>query len=328
MPESAQLLQTARRAARRLRARLRQPAPGLILAYHRVASSPLDPHRLCVSEDHFRGHMLALHDRWHPVRLTDIPKLVSSPRFKSPPFVAVTFDDGYVDNLETALPILEEAGVPATVFITVNNMDTGTPYWWDYLAAVLIRVELSVRAIDLRVSGSAWTHDLTTFAAREQAHAGLQQMLTGLPAAEIDEVLAQLTGQCGLDVPGVGITGVPMTREEVRKLSASPLIDIGSHGLSHANLTAIPRSDVDAETFVAKKTLERVAGQPVLSFSYPFGFCDEAAGDAVVTAGYAVACTLGGAVRSTSDRHRYGRLLVRDWPASVLEASMHRYLST
>ena len=119
-----------------------------------------------------------------------------------------------------------------------------------------------------------------------------------------------------------------MTPDEVGALSASPLIDIGSHGLSHANLIALPRPVVDAEACAARETLERVTGQPVLSFSYPFGFCDEAASAAVVAAGYAVACEFGGAVRSTTDRHHYGRLLVRDWSASLLEASMHQYLST
>ena len=56
--------------------------------------------------------------------------------------IALTFDDGYEDNLLDALPLLEEFEIPATFFLTTGGLARAAPYWWDVLEAA--NVELAV----------------------------------------------------------------------------------------------------------------------------------------------------------------------------------------
>jgi peptidoglycan/xylan/chitin deacetylase (PgdA/CDA1 family) len=50
--------------------------------------------------------------------------------------VVVTFDDGYVDNLRNALPILERLRVPATLFVATGPVESQRPFWWDEFSAL------------------------------------------------------------------------------------------------------------------------------------------------------------------------------------------------
>ena len=58
--------------------------------------------------------------------------------------VAVTFDDGYVDNLKFAKPRLESAGVPATVFVTTGQIGRAGEFWWDELARIVLGSQAAI----------------------------------------------------------------------------------------------------------------------------------------------------------------------------------------
>ena len=106
----------------------------LILLYHRVANAEPGPHAnvsgLSVTPEHFEQQLAVLRRRFAPLRLRDL--LESPPRFRHPA-VAVTFDDGYADNLHAALPLLERFGIPATFFVTSGMLGGQREFWWDTL---------------------------------------------------------------------------------------------------------------------------------------------------------------------------------------------------
>ena len=52
--------------------------------------------------------------------------------------VIITFDDGYADNFHTALPLLQEADCPATVFVTAGKIGAERDFWWDELERVIL----------------------------------------------------------------------------------------------------------------------------------------------------------------------------------------------
>src|SRR6185295_12149507 len=107
-----------------------------VLLYHRVASHEPDVHRLCVPPEAFRAQMELLARELDPV---DLGELVEGARAGSVPerAVAVTFDDGYLDALETASPILAELGIPATFFVCTDGLDDPGEAWWDRLERAL-----------------------------------------------------------------------------------------------------------------------------------------------------------------------------------------------
>ena len=125
------------------------PKP-LILMYHRIADEILDPWALAVSPVHFEEQLSVLRRTRHPFPLTEFAAgLVSG---TLPNSVALTFDDGYVDNLEFAKPRLVAADVPATVFLITGYIDNLEPFWWDTVAALILS-EKTLPDLELTVGG-------------------------------------------------------------------------------------------------------------------------------------------------------------------------------
>lgn len=104
--------------------------PGtLILLYHRVAEvDRRGGYRLAVSAANVRAQLEALLPALRPLRLRDAAAALRAGR----PLrgFAVTFDDGYADNLDV-LPILEELEIPATLFVTTGFLGSQEPFAWD-----------------------------------------------------------------------------------------------------------------------------------------------------------------------------------------------------
>ncbi len=101
----------------------------IILTYHRVADVTEDPHQLAVSPQNFEAQIQYLKENYCAVSLAEIIEHLRNKTLRKN-MVAVTFDDGYADNLYQALPILEKYNVPATIFVTSNFVGT-SGYPWD-----------------------------------------------------------------------------------------------------------------------------------------------------------------------------------------------------
>lgn len=102
----------------------------IILLYHRVENTKNDPHQLCVSPENFYKQIRFLKENFRVVPLVQLAGEVRSKKLKNKT-VAVTFDDGYADNLHNALPILQEHNIPATIFITADHIGSDKPFYWD-----------------------------------------------------------------------------------------------------------------------------------------------------------------------------------------------------
>ena len=120
----------------RLSRRIQRHLPGRagVLAYHRIGHPGCDPWHLAVSPIHFDEQLGVLQRLG---RITPLAELIGLSVVRRLPHVrpqfAVTFDDGYVDNLRDAVPTLERHGAAATVFIASGLLDQPS-YWWDVLA--------------------------------------------------------------------------------------------------------------------------------------------------------------------------------------------------
>jgi peptidoglycan/xylan/chitin deacetylase (PgdA/CDA1 family) len=257
----------ARSAARRIERRM--PGRAAVLAYHRVASVDVDPWELSVAPTNFGAQLGVLRDHGTVRRLDEL--LAESPaarvRVARPQF-AVTFDDGYVDNLDTALPILEAAGVPATVFIAPGLLGR-TSYWWDVLAALVLggeseptRVLEAAAQIGIVAAGSS---AVDARAVHDLLHSRL--ILRHVDAIEAD--LGRLAAALGVDVPAPDAR--PMTTAEMTTLAAHPLIDIGVHTMTHPRLPDLAAADARAEMHECAHRLDELVGPRRWVLAYPYG---------------------------------------------------------
>ena len=120
------MIETAKRLLYRtpLGGRLRPRA--VVLLYHRIATPATDPHRQAVPPAVFDSHLELLRREYHVAALPDVVGRSYQDRT-----VAVSFDDGYADNLTAAYPIAARLGVPITVFVAVQPVLDGRPFPWD-----------------------------------------------------------------------------------------------------------------------------------------------------------------------------------------------------
>ena len=128
-----------RRAGSRLRGlprKGRSNAP-FVLLYHRISEPSSDP-QLALGSRAVLSTLISVRARtYQPLKLGELLARVRD-REPTDRCLALTFDDGYADNLLQAKPLLEKRGIPATVFATTAHVQNQRPFWWDELARRLL----------------------------------------------------------------------------------------------------------------------------------------------------------------------------------------------
>lgn len=328
-----------RRAARRLQRRWARR--GLILMYHRVGEDGADPWGLRVSPAHFAEHLDVLARRAHPVSLSRMARALSGRPLRRA--VAVTFDDGYADNLHRARPLLDRHDVPATVFLTTGGLGAAREFWWDALEQVVLHDRPLPDALDLPVGGAPfrWTSGGDTRGqaaapgwrcwedpptARHALYRGLWARLQPQPAAARWDALGALARWAGVD-----LTVRPALRtlrdDEVPTLADGRLVDAGAHTVTHPPLDTLSEAEQRGEIVQSKRDLEDRLGRPVAAFSYPHGQYTADTVGVVREAGFAYACTTAPApVQRGADLLRLPRLFVEDWSGEAFDRVLQRHL--
>jgi len=279
-----------------------------IICYHRVCERD-NGTGLSVSPAQLSEQLAALSSSGPPATLEQIAS-GSAPKNA----FAVTFDDGYADNLQLALPILEAAGVPATFFISTTHVRDGSPFWWDELALLLGAAADDGRkraVLELRCAGELRSWSPSDVAQAEECRRHLVGWLQPQTPEEIKGVVAQLREWFGPDAPPPPQADRPMTIDELRTLAASPLATIGAHTQTHPCLRAATPERRAAELAGSRDDLTEWLGEPPTTFAYPFGVwgvdVDLEVTQAAEAAGYKAAVVNGpGPIRPT--RFALGRV--------------------
>jgi peptidoglycan/xylan/chitin deacetylase (PgdA/CDA1 family) len=190
-----------------------------------------------------------------------------------PDAVAVTFDDGYADNLRHALPALQRAGVPATVFVATGHVASGAGFWWDTVLRLLCAAPASDRpplAISLGDDTRAWP--ARTGAERERARRGIHGWLQARPPVQLAAALAQLGAWAHADPAATPDRDRPLTVAELRELAAAGPVTLGAHTRTHRSLAPVPARDAARGARPPRgDDLERWTGRRPAAASYPFG---------------------------------------------------------
>jgi peptidoglycan/xylan/chitin deacetylase (PgdA/CDA1 family) len=308
---------------RALSGRSKGATTGVILLYHRVADAPVaDPFRLCVSPGRFEQQLRALTRTWPIVPLSELVD-ASTDGGAREQAVVVTFDDGYVDNLEQAQPIAASLDLPLTVFVTGGPIVSGRRFWWDELVDLLWQPDDRPRSLTVELGGRARSFPLYTEAQRAKACAQLHRSLRPLDEADrralLDGIARQLAAQ-----PVAG-GGRPMTIAELKRLAEAPGVTVGAHTMRHQALSSLSPAERITELRESKRFLQETLLRPVDFFSYPFGQARDVGADsrrAVAEAGYRAACTtVQEPVRKGQSQYALPRLTVYDEPADTV---LHR----
>ena len=263
-----------RTGARRGLAALRRRAAGgtrvLIVAYHRVVPD-FDELRqrvipaLLTSVETFERQLELLARSYRLAPLGEALDVLAGRAVSERDICAVTFDDGYADFHEHALPVLQRLGVPATLYISSGYLEASEPLLHDRLYAALRKVERDpVKAVNRLLE-------------RSNRAACLQ--------AAVD-----LERELGTDPAGALADSRLLTWDELRSVHAAG-VQIGGHTIDHVCLHNEPYSEVVRQLRESKRRIEHELGAPVLDFAYPNGWYTSAALRALRETGYRSAVT-------------------------------------
>ncbi|MGE0784333.1 MAG: glycosyltransferase [Sandaracinaceae bacterium] len=309
----------------------------LVLLYHRTAELERDPHLLSVPPESFRRHLDVITQLGQPLSLTELAQGIERGAVPHRG-IAITFDDGYADNLLSAAGELRRFGVPATMFITSGQIGAQREFWWDAIDRLLLEsVELPdplvIEAGDRRLTYSLGEHARWSEAQLEKhrawnvldaesptpRHVAFREALDALrPLDDMarSAAIAQLTTAIGIE-RAARPSHRPMDVGELLLLGRDPLITIGAHTVTHAQLSALPMADQRAEIADSRAWLETTLDRRVGTFAYPFGSArdyDRTSVSLVRECGFSAACANEpGVVTTATDVLEIPRVMVLDW---------------
>ncbi|MBN1341187.1 MAG: polysaccharide deacetylase family protein [Phycisphaerae bacterium] len=268
-------------------------ARGMVLVYHEIlppgGRAPHTSTQMTLAD--FRAQLAFITSTCRVMALDAFLAALSERRLPSRACV-LTFDDGFRDNYEVALPVLREFGVPATFFVASGYVAAGRPYEADALHDILrlappqAQVELDLRPW----GGSPLQLSYSEEADRRFGYFKVAGIFKNqIPYTARREVIDYLADRFGVDRGSLALPAM-MTPEQVRGLAEAGMT-IGSHTEWHISLTADGPEEYARQLAGSRRTLEEMTGQPVGYFSYPFGdpqFCVSAR-ELVREAGYVAA---------------------------------------
>lgn len=177
--------------------------------------------------------------------------------------LAITFDDGYADNAEVALPILQRQGLAATFFVATGFLDGGRMF-----NDTVIECLRATRVADIDLS--EWglgSRDLGTEAQRRQAIDALLPKVKYMPLVEREQFLRRLLA---LAAEPLLPADLMMRSEQIVQLHQAGM-EIGGHTVNHPILRVLSDADAEAEIVKGRERLQSLIGAPVEVFAYPNG---------------------------------------------------------
>ena len=290
---------------------------GLILGYHQIAASSWDPLGMSIAPDCFRDQLQQLTRAYSVVGIEQLIDAAGSGLASSKGYAAVTFDDGYSSFSQHVLPVVEELGVPVTLFVTSEAVST--TFWWDSVVAALDPRSAGVDEFRLQVEGMGEIRGTSSLA---DATRLVRKLCGELERVDVG-IRRQVVDQCysrSLDVAQA------VTKEQLRVLADHPLVEIGSHGLSHTRLDTLDVEEQERELTASRKQLRALTGgERIVGVSYPHGAVDSQVARLVEHVGYQYGCgSRGGLVRGRTPRYR----LPRVWPPNVAGSEFTRWMSS
>ncbi len=294
--------------------------------YHRVAVLSYDPWGLAVSPNNFASQVRRMSRTNVVLSMRDFVTYYAEGRLPAKA-VAITFDDGYVDNLTEAVPILQAFRAPATLFLATGPMTGGRSYWWDELASIVFdpaplqgQVMIGQRQEQLTLGRAEaadaelrrWRAWNPPQSARQALYYQLWKELRVLPPATVNAAITELRELRG-EVQTA--SGRPMSAPEVKRLASDATFSLAGHTVDHADLPSMPDEEVSRQILQGRQQIAGLVGENVVGFAYPYGRFTEKTRHLVREAGFEWACTTeAGYVSQACDRFALPRLTAVDRP--------------
>ncbi len=322
--------------SRKLRTALEGRA--LVLMYHRVLpenripDSPSHP-GIIVSTGAFEMQMRCVRDRFHPITPEEFTTCIEMGQSFPPLSCLVTFDDGWADNREFALPILQQYGIRPLIFLATGFVGTDRRFWQESMTEAILGARRASRnnpglrsriEADPALAGAAALLNEDDGTARDEISRFVPAW-KNRSRKEIDTWVQRLESHLQEDKAPDGRRRHFLSWAEVEDMRSHGVV-FGSHGLDHRILTH-QETDAKHEIVEAGRLLAQRLGSAPEYFSYPNGNCNQEIAGLVRDEGYRVAFTTRrGHIAPGDDRFILKRNNIYDGGARTLPMFLARIL--
>lgn len=291
----------------------------VVLMYHRILP-PNDPRYvdeqpgMIVHPDTFDMHLRVAKRHFELVDLHAWLTAAENGEALPKRALAITFDDGWRDNLEYALPVLDRHDAPATIYLVSDMVGDDGNYWPEQLAAAIRLAQ--------DTSGSVWQSDafrwLIDIHPQADQAADIEAIDRAIVAAKnhFDDATLRERSRVMLEALGDPLRDQVrslLNWEEVGKMQAGGLITFGSHTVDHTRLTReLADTEMHRQVVSSQRALEQHLNVPVPLFCYPNGDHADKAVDLVSQHYASAVTTIAGWNRLDDDRFRFKRIGVHE----------------
>lgn len=248
-----------------------RPEGAIVLMYHSVSAGDdagwIDPAN-SVPVATFEEQMRFLSSRRRVVSMSELVSKLERGDEIAGGTVAITFDDGYLDNLQHAAPILQRYNLPATLYVPTGLIDRCETQWIDRLHGMV--EHRTAHSCELEGAG---TFDLRTPDQRGRFKRTVVDRLISADRAGRESVFASISGMLRPASPD-GSAAPPrrltMNWDEVRRWSRTPGLSVGVHTVEHVDLTACSAGTAEAEISGSIARANEMLESRVEHFSFPY----------------------------------------------------------
>jgi peptidoglycan/xylan/chitin deacetylase (PgdA/CDA1 family) len=187
-------------------------------------------------------------------------------------FACFTFDDGYRDNRDFALPVMREFDAPFTLYIASDFAEGTGRLWWIALEMAIARAS----SVEVKIGDIPTRLDTVTPASKQAAFDRLHDWLRALPGDhDIQREVGALCLRHGVDIAAI-CRDLCMSWDELKEFAQDALVGVGAHSITHCNLAKEGEEIAAQEMAVSRTRIESALERPVLHLAYPYGDQDAA----------------------------------------------------
>jgi peptidoglycan/xylan/chitin deacetylase (PgdA/CDA1 family) len=185
---------------------------------------------------------------------------------KPRPFVCLTFDGGYKDVITSAYPVLAKHRVPFTVYLPTAFPDGLGEMWWLALEEMIARESRISLVIDRK------ERHFTTRQTQEkyETFEFLVSWMRTLAPPDLSFAIHDLCKRYSVDLATLS-RGASMDWDDLAKLTADPMVTMGSATVNYPVLSNFGQADARREIAMGKAVAETAFHRGLRHFAYPFG---------------------------------------------------------
>lgn len=248
---------------------------GSVLMLHRVQNvkrTPFSPnYHLSTSPEFLDRMILRLKtNNYEFITMDEVVERMNNPdsHNNKKPFLSITLDDGYRDNLEKAAPVFRRHNVPYTIYIAPGMTQGESPLWWEDIEYIIA----SQKKITVDLPEGKKEFDVSTTKQKYAAYKFLiETLLLETDQYEQRKVADQLCKAYGFD-SRKHLSESLMNWDEVISISKDPLCTIGAHTINHFALSKLPEEDAEFEIKKSREIITKRIGYEPKHLAYPYGF--------------------------------------------------------